>query len=124
MKSPLTTRREFLKAGAAAALSGGGVRPAAAADSSRLALVVGNNAYRDAPLGNAVNDAKAVGALLDLAGFTVTLKTDVNRDALREAASTFAAAARRDDGDLLLRRARRPAEWRNYLLPVDARVAG
>ncbi|MBK6396146.1 MAG: caspase family protein [Betaproteobacteria bacterium] len=55
------TRREFLQLGATAVLAPGLVLPAgAAADPSRLALVVGNDAYPGAPLGNAVNDAKAM----------------------------------------------------------------
>jgi uncharacterized caspase-like protein len=88
-------RRDFLKAGGAIALAGGGILPARAAlDPSRIALVVGNNSYTRSPLNNAINDAKAVGALLERAGFGVTLKTDVGRDALREAAAEFGAMAR------------------------------
>ena len=94
-------------------------------DPSRIALVVGNDAYAPSPLGNAVNDAKAVGGLLERAGFTVTLKTDVDRDALRETAATFGAAARRGEvKQAFFYYAGHGAQldWRNYLLPVDARV--
>jgi hypothetical protein len=120
------SRREFLKASAAAALASGGVFPAwAVADSSRIALVVGNNNYPRAPLGNAVKDAKDVAALLERAGFLVTLKTDVNREALREAATKFSAAARGADvKQVFFYYAGHGAQtdWRNFLLPVDARV--
>lgn len=124
---PPTSRREFLKIGAAAALMGGRVVPVhAAADPSRIALVVGNNSYRDAPLVNAVNDAKAVGALMEQAGLTVTLKTDLNREALQDAAAAFGAAARASNArQVFFYYAGHGAQldWRNYLLPVDARVA-
>jgi hypothetical protein len=67
------TRREFLRAGAAATLVGGvGLPASGATDPTRIALVVGNNAYPGASLANAVNDARAVAALLGQAGFTVT----------------------------------------------------
>lgn len=87
--------------------------------------MIGNNAYRDAPLGNAVNDAKAVATLLENAGFTVTLKTDVTREALREAAAAFGAAARSNETrQVFFYYAGHGAQmdWRNYLLPVDAHV--
>ena len=120
------SRRNFLRLGAAAALAGSGVLPArGAADASRLALVVGNNGYPFAPLRNAINDAKAVGALLERSGFAVTLATDTTRAALREAAATFGAAARsREAKQVFFYYAGHGAqtEWRNYLLPVDARV--
>jgi hypothetical protein len=102
------------------------VRPAwAVPDPSRIALVIGNDAYAQSPLGNAVNDAKAIGGLLERAGFTVMLKTDVDRDALRETAATFGAAARRGEvKQAFFYYAGHGAQldWRNYLLPVDARV--
>ena len=98
----------------------------AAPDRSRIALVVGNNSYPRAPLNNAINDAKAVGALLERAGFDVTLKTDAGRDALRQAAKEFGAAARGSEArEVFFYYAGHGAQmdWRNYLLPVDARVA-
>jgi uncharacterized caspase-like protein len=120
------SRRDFLKVGAAAALAGSGAFPArAAADPSRIALVVGNNRYPYAPLGNAVNDAKAIGALLERAGFLVTLKTDVNRDSLREATASFGVAARSNETkQIFFYYAGHGAQmdWRNFLLPIDARI--
>ncbi|HEV2041077.1 MAG TPA: caspase family protein, partial [Casimicrobiaceae bacterium] len=121
------SRRDFLKAGGAITLVSAGLLPARAApDRSRIALVVGNNSYPRAPLNNAINDAKAVGALLERAGFDVTLKTDVGRDALRQAAKEFGAMARGSEArEVFFYYAGHGAQmdWRNYLLPVDARVA-
>jgi Caspase domain len=120
------SRRDFLKAGAAITLVGAGVLPARAApDRSRIALVVGNNSYPRAPLNNAINDAKAVGALLERAGFDVTLKTDVGRDALRQAAEEFGAMARGSEArEVFFYYAGHGAQtnWRNFLIPVDERI--
>jgi Caspase domain len=120
------TRREFLQLGAATALVPGIVLPvAAAADPSRLALVVGNDAYPGAPLSNAVNDAKAMSALLGEAGFGVDLRTNVDRTAFGDATKQFAEAAQKSDVKLVFfyyAGHGAQLDWRNYLLPVDARV--
>jgi Caspase domain len=120
------SRRDFLKAGGAITLVSAGLLPARAApDRSRIALVVGNNSYPRAPLNNAINDAKAVGALLERAGFDVTLKTDVGRDALREAAKEFGAMARGSEArEVFFYYAGHGAQmnWRNFLIPVDERI--
>ena len=56
------------------------VQPAEAKSTEkRLALVIGNNAYADAPLTNPVNDARAMAQALERAGFTVILRTDANQ---------------------------------------------
>ena len=97
----------------------------AAPDRSRIALVVGNNSYPRAPLNNAINDAKAVGALLERARFDVTLKTDVGRDALRQAAKEFGAMARGSEArEVFFYYAGHGAQtnWRNFLIPVDERI--
>lgn len=120
------TRREFLQLGAATALVPGIALPVAAAtDPSRLALVVGNDAYPGAPLSNAVNDAKAMAALLGEAGFGVDLRTNVDRTAFGDATRQFAEAAQKSDVKLVFfyyAGHGAQMDWRNYLLPVDARV--
>jgi hypothetical protein len=120
------TRREFLQLGATAALAPGLVLPAgAAADPSRLALVVGNDAYTGAPLGNAVNDAKAMAGLLGKAGFGVDLRTNADRGTLLDATKRFAEAAAASEAKLVFfyyAGHGAQLDWRNYLLPVDARV--
>jgi hypothetical protein len=40
---------------------------------NRIALVIGNSAYKSSPLKNPVNDAADIGAALRSAGFTITL---------------------------------------------------
>jgi hypothetical protein len=94
-----------------------------AAPAPRVALVIGNAAYKDASLTNPVNDAVAMAAALREAGFQVQLHTDVDQRAL--------AGAVRDFGDRL-RKAQigvfyfaghgMQIKGRNYLVPVGAEI--
>jgi uncharacterized caspase-like protein len=121
----MTTRRSFIKILAAVppALC---FRPAwPAADPSRLALVIGNSSYRDAPLVNPANDAKAVGGLFAQAGFTVESRLDATRADMLAAIERFGAAAKRPETKLVVfyyAGHGAQLDWRNYLLPVDAVV--
>ncbi len=89
----------------------------------RVALVIGNAAYKDAPLSNPVNDAKAMASALRDAGFEVKLHTDIDQRAM--------AAALRDFGDRLRRSSvgvfyfaghGMQIKGRNYLVPVNAEI--
>lgn len=60
----------------------------------RVALVVGNGAYLDAPLANARNDAEDMAALLEGLGFSVDLALDMNRSALGARLTAFARRTR------------------------------
>jgi uncharacterized caspase-like protein len=121
----MTTRRSFIKILAAVppALY---FRPAwPAPDPSRLALIIGNSAYRDAPLTNPANDAKAVGGLFAQAGFTVDSRLDTTRVDMMAAIERFGAAAKRPETKLVVfyyAGHGAQLDWRNYLLPVDAVV--
>jgi hypothetical protein len=125
----MDTRRTFLKAGAAvgaAVASWPLPRALAAPDPARVALVVGNDGYPQSPLANAVNDAKAVAELLGQAGFNVALKTDATRTELVQAVEAFGRAIGRSEvklGFFYYAGHGAQVEWRNYLLPVDAKVA-
>jgi tetratricopeptide (TPR) repeat protein len=83
------------------AQTGPGASPAAAG--RRVALVIGNSRYASAPsLPNPRRDAEAVAAALQLSGFqTVTLKTDLGRDALRDALRAFRTLADVADWSLI-----------------------
>jgi uncharacterized caspase-like protein len=121
----MTTRRSFIKILAAVppALC---FRPAwPAADPSRLALVIGNSSYHDAPLVNPANDAKAIGGLFAQAGFTVDSRLDATRADMMAAIERFGAAAKRPETKLVVfyyAGHGAQLDWRNYLLPVDAVV--
>ncbi|HMW81458.1 MAG TPA: caspase family protein, partial [Accumulibacter sp.] len=62
----------------------------------RVALVVGNGAYRSAPLVNPAGDARAVAERLRQAGFAVTLVLDVGRRELHEVIRRFGDSLLRD----------------------------
>ncbi|MDP1734670.1 MAG: caspase family protein [Sulfuritalea sp.] len=121
----MTTRRSFIKTLAAVppALY---FRPAwPAADPTRLALIIGNSSYRNAPLINPANDARAVGGLLTQAGFTVDSRLDATRVEMMAAIEHFGAAVRRPETRLVVfyyAGHGAQLDWRNYLLPVDAIV--
>ncbi len=96
---------------------------ACAAADTRVALVVGNGAYRESPLANPVHDAEAMAQALRDAGFQVQL--------LANADHRRTLAALRDFGDRL-RQAQvgvfyfaghgMQIKGRNYLIPVGAEI--
>lgn len=121
----MTTRRHFIRtlASLPPALSLG--TSWAASDPSRLALVIGNSQYLDAPLVNPVNDARAMAGLLDQAGFTVASHLNARRTDMMAAIERFAADIRKSDTrQVVFYYAGHGAQldWRNYLLPVDAQA--
>jgi uncharacterized caspase-like protein len=122
----MTTRRRFIQALAAApAAATLGARAQASPDPARIALAIGNNAYRDSPLLNPVNDARAMGELLGKAGFSVDTQLDCDRGKLAEAVERFTAAAQKPGvRQVLFYYAGHglQLEWRNYLVPVDSSV--
>jgi len=121
----MTTRRHFLQTLALlppALYCGHGW---AANDPSRLALIIGNSAYRDAPLVNPANDAKAVTGLFTRAGFTVDSRLNASRAEMMAAIESFGTAVRRPETKLVVfyyAGHGAQLDWRNYLLPVDAVV--
>jgi uncharacterized caspase-like protein len=120
-------RREFLGVlgGAAASLLGS---PAWAAE-TRMALVIGNSAYKHFPaLRTPINDAAAIGGLLSRAGFAVTSATDAPLSDMRNRMRQFSAAfaASKPDTVALVFYAGHgiQVDSEYYLLPVDARLRG
>ena len=92
---------------------------AQAAPGKRLALVVGNAAYEDAPLKNPVNDATDLSARLRQLGFEVTTLTNRNRSQLTAAIRDFGRAAAGADAALFYFAGHGvQVRGRNYLLPV------
>ena len=93
----------------------------AMAQGRRLALVVGNDAYRaQSALRNAVNDARAVASALDEVGFAVTRVENANRARLTSALSSFAGSLRGDDVALFYFAGHGvQVDGVNYLMPTD-----
>lgn len=121
----MTTRRTFIKSLATAPSLFQFDAAWAATDSSRIALVIGNNAYSQSPLINPCNDARAVGQLFAQAGFGVDSLLDATRTDMMAAIERFGAAAKRPETRLVVfyyAGHGAQLDWRNYLLPVDAVV--
>ena len=88
----------------------------------RVALVIGNAAYRSLkPLGNPANDAADVAAALKARDFTVIRGNDLDLAGMRRLVEQFTAAARDADLSLFYYAGHGfQLEGRNYLIPVDA----
>jgi uncharacterized caspase-like protein len=89
----------------------------------RLALVIGNAAYRVSPLDNPVNDARLMGGLLEKAGFKVLRYENQDRNGMYK--------AMRDFGDRLNDRTIAIFYYaghalqlrdRNFLVPIEAEI--
>jgi hypothetical protein len=96
----------------------------ASAKPVRVALVIGNAAYKDAPLANPLNDAADVARALEASGFTVVRRDNASLKEMHLALREF--------GDKLTREATglfyfaghgMQVRGRNFLLPVDADIA-
>ena len=87
----------------------------------RVALVIGNSAYKNAPLPNPVNDARAMNEALQRAGFTVMLRTDVDLRDMMAAVRDFGAKLQQGGvGIFYFAGHGMQIKGRNYLIPVGA----
>jgi peptidoglycan hydrolase-like protein with peptidoglycan-binding domain len=91
----------------------------------RVALVIGNGAYRHAPvLANPVNDATGMAETLRALGFEVISVTDADRNAMVRAIGQFRRAMKADGVGLFYYAGHgMQVGGRNYLLPIDADIA-
>jgi uncharacterized caspase-like protein len=98
--------------------------PTEAAAEARLALVIGQSAYRTVPeLPNAANDAKGMTELLGNAGFTVTTAANLGQNDMRAAISDFAGKVSASGADtvalVFYAGHGLQIDGENYLVPVD-----
>ncbi|MEZ2146077.1 caspase family protein [Bradyrhizobium sp. DN5] len=98
--------------------------PSDAAAEARLALVIGQSAYRTVPeLPNAANDAKGMTELLGNAGFTVTTAANLAQNEMRAAISDFAGKVSASGADtvalVFYAGHGLQIDGENYLVPVD-----
>ncbi|MCJ0761849.1 caspase family protein [Variovorax terrae] len=91
---------------------------------ARLALVIGNDTYRNVPaLRNARTDASAMARALEQNGFKVTLLQDLDERSWRAGLRTFKArVAEGDDVVFFYAGHGVQIDATNYLLPVDIRA--
>jgi len=100
-----------------------GIAPASG--EKRVALVIGNSAYKDAPLKNPVNDAKDMAATLRRLGFDVIEKTNVSQKDINRAIAQFGEKLRADTVALFFYAGHgMQVKGKNYIIPIDAHITG
>ncbi|MEI7429796.1 MAG: caspase family protein, partial [Betaproteobacteria bacterium] len=89
---------------------------------NRMALVIGNSSYRDSPLKNPANDAKALAKSLSACGFSPQLLLDASQKDMASAITSYGArlASKKAVGIFYYAGHGVQLAWRNYLIPVDA----
>ncbi len=113
--SPATAQPEAAVPRVTAAMSTG---------EGRLALVIGNANYREAPLKNPVNDARALAAKLRQLGFEVMLGENLQQREMTRLITSFGEKlAGKGVGMFYYAGHGMQVKGRNYLLPVDARIS-
>jgi hypothetical protein len=116
-------RREFLALSVSAAVAALAAAPASA-DGKRVALVIGNSAYRNVPaLPNPANDAGDIAAALKRLGFAVTLITDATFEEMRRGLIALGRdAADADMATVFYAGHGMEINGENWLIPVDAEL--
>ena len=113
----------ILGLGVIALLMGFAAAPASA-DGKRVALVVGNSAYRNVPeLPNPANDAGAVAAALNRLGFSVTLIANASCEEMRRGLIALGReAAGADMAVMYFAGHGMEISGENWLIPIDAEL--
>jgi hypothetical protein len=91
-----------------------------------VALVIGNSAYPGtAALANPGNDARSMGVALRTLGFQVVEATDASRAQMQEAITKVRDQLKGKNGIGMLYYAGHglQVDWRNYMVPVDAKLS-
>jgi Caspase domain len=117
-------RRGFILGLAAIAAAAGFAAAPAGAEGKRVALVIGNSAYRNVPaLPNPANDAGDVAAALRRLGFAVTLANNASFDEMRRGLIAFGRdAAGADIAAVYFAGHGMEISGENWLIPVDAEL--
>jgi hypothetical protein len=98
--------------------------PAVVNNAQRVALVIGNSAYQDAPLANPVNDARAIVKALQESGFSVIVRENVDQRGMLGALREFGDRLRSGGTGLFYYAGHgMQIKGRNYLIPVGAAIA-
>lgn len=91
---------------------------------TRTALVIGNGAYKDAPLKNPANDARDMASALKGLGFDVMLLTDATHQQMDSAVRDFGKVLRQGGVGLFYFAGHGvQVAGENYLVPVNARIS-
>ncbi|TAN58872.1 MAG: hypothetical protein EPN20_15840, partial [Magnetospirillum sp.] len=100
------------------------IGPAHAAEERRVALIIGNDSYKNLPkLSNAANDSRAMAAELKAAGFETTVKINTGRREMLAAINEFSGRLSAGAVGLFYYAGHGiQAKDRNFLIPVDAQM--
>ncbi len=99
-----------------------GIAPASG--ERRVALLIGNSAYKEAPLKNPVNDARDMAAALRRLGFEVMEITNANQKSMNLAIAHFGEKLRADTVALFFYAGHgMQVRGKNYIIPVDAQIS-
>lgn len=94
-----------------------------AANDRRIALVIGNSTYKEAPLRNPVNDARAMAASLKARGFEVIIRENASKQQMESAIADFGEKLSEGSTGLFFYAGHgMQLNGRNYLVPVDASI--
>jgi len=89
----------------------------------KIALVIGNNDYKNAPLHNPENDAKDMARILSILGFAVTKKTNLNQQEMEEVINEFIEQIQPGDVALFYFSGHgSQVRGENYLVPVGENI--
>ena len=90
----------------------------------KMALIIGNSKYKESPLKNPANDAKALGDALRGLGFEVTIRLDASKGDMDTAIKAYVdrLTSRKCVGLFYYAGHGIQLQWKNYLLPVDANI--
>jgi uncharacterized caspase-like protein len=109
-------------AGQASSVGAGGAE-AGTTHPHKIALVIGNSAYKDSPLGNPVNDASAMARTLKDLGFEVTALLNATLSQMNDGARQFGDRLGPGDVGLFYYAGHgMQIRGRNFLIPVDADI--
>ena len=90
---------------------------------NRVALVIGNGAYRNYPLRNPVNDARLMRNLLRKAGFSVTIVENARKNEMVNAIRSFGRSLRNSDAALFYFSGHgNQYKGLNWLIPIGAKI--
>ncbi|MBI3452468.1 MAG: caspase family protein [Rhodospirillales bacterium] len=97
--------------------------PSGSGGEKRVALIIGNSAYKEAPLKNPVNDARAMAKTLREQGFEVILREDATKTQINDAVGEFGEKLSEGAVGLFFFAGHGiQVQGRNYMVPVDARI--
>lgn len=89
----------------------------------RVALIIGNATYKDAPLKNPVNDAKAMAEILREQGFEVIQRVNASKSEMESAIVEFGEKLGEGAVGLVYYSGHgMQVAGKNYLIPVDAQI--